>query len=283
MRVRVPPRAPLFMEVPHISSEKQEERHAQEQEDFLIPRHPHEEILESRAIVGKKDLRRMRPESDHVNTVYFVSLDNDGSGIFKPEPNPSGTKTVGKLGMYPERARAAYLISQFFELDIVPPTVIREIDNSVGSLQKYISGGRDFYEFADISQEELLKKLQKQFAALWVFDYMIWNSDRGYGRNIVMGADKVYAIDNDYSFTGNPDLGQFESFLHTPLPPRFVEKMSDFGKNKNTQDSFKKVLEELLPSEWVEACLRRILFLSQELDQNSGVVGKLNTWYPKTE
>jgi len=183
------------MEALHTSFEKREERPAQKQEDFSIPKHPHEEILESRTIVGKRDLRKMRPESIHTNAVYFVSLEDDGSGIFKPKLGRNVNKATEELGIYPKRARAAYLISQFFGLDIVPPTVVREIDDTIGSLQKYVSGGRDFYEFADISQEELLKKLQKQFAALWVFDYIIWNSDRGSGRNIIISADKVHAID----------------------------------------------------------------------------------------
>ncbi|MEK7498750.1 MAG: hypothetical protein AAB611_02750 [Patescibacteria group bacterium] len=273
------------MEALHTSSEKQKEQHIQRQDDFSIPRNSHEEILESRAIVEKRDLRKMRPESVHTNAVYFVSLDNDGSGIFKPKLDRDAAKATEELGIYPKRARAAYLISSFFELDIVPPTVIREIDNRIGSLQKYISGGRDFYEFADISQEELLKKLQRQFAALWLFDYIIWNSDREFGRNIIISADKVHAIDNDYSFIEDREPGQFESFLYTPLPPppRFVEKISDFAKNKKAQDSLRKALEELLPSDWVEACIERILFLSQELEQNSGVVSKLDTWYPKTK
>jgi len=269
------------MEALHTSFEKREERPAQRQEDFSIPKNPHEEILESRAIVGKRDLRKMRPESTHVNEVYFVSFDNDGSGIFKPKPGRDAVKATEELGIYPKRARAAYLISQFFELDIVPPTVIREIDNKLGSLQKYVGGGRDFYEFADLSQEELLKKLQKQFAALWVFDYIIWNSDRGSGRNIIISTDKVHAIDNDFSFVGGKKLGQFESFLYTPLPDRFVEKISEFGKNKKAQDSLREVLRQLLPNEWVDACISRILFLSQEFEQNNGVVSKLDTWQPE--
>ena len=80
------------MEVLHTFFEKQKEQHIQKQDDFSIPRHPHEEILESRAIVEKRDLRKMRPESTHINDVFFVSLDirlfpKDGAGFLEQLPN----------------------------------------------------------------------------------------------------------------------------------------------------------------------------------------------------
>lgn len=173
-------------------------------------------------ILGSID--EMLPEiSAHANVVELVNLlssgdntataevrpvmiDDEGvpmAGIFKPfdGENEEMRRKSGLPNFY-EREEAAYLISEHFDLDLVPPTVVREIDGRLGSLQLFMSSrGYSTVDEGALSDEEWTKiSTSPDFVTMGLLDAIIANPDRHENNYLVSkgGADptKLVAIDH---------------------------------------------------------------------------------------
>lgn len=87
----------------------------------------------------------------------------------------------------------AYQIDQLFHFNLVPATVLRNVDGKLSSLQLFVEGLEEAYsrgmDRKDVPQEIL------------VFDYLTYNFDR-HSQNWMYfpGSDHPVAIDNDQSF-----------------------------------------------------------------------------------
>src|SRR3989344_6535983 len=106
-------------------------------------------------------------------SAQFVSLKEDGGGVFKPYSDYEGAKKE----MFILRERAAYLINLFLEFDIVPPTVIRDVDNTTGSFQEFITDAETVYELSEQERSAVGDQLFK----MYIFDEIINNDDRNAG------------------------------------------------------------------------------------------------------
>ena len=69
------------------------------------------------------------------NQTLYIKLKNDGSVVFKPKDGEA--EMLAHLEQY-KRERAAYLVDRFMGLNLIPATVIREIDGKIGSAQEFI-------------------------------------------------------------------------------------------------------------------------------------------------
>jgi len=148
----------------------------------------HEEKL-----LSKNECIRSKKLKGSANDVFLVSLDNAGSAIFKPS---SGERVTIEGSGY-KRECAAYFVDRFFGINLVPPTVLREINGEIGSLQRFIVGARTGYErredenYSAYSEEEMIR--------MRIFDYIISNNDRG-GANYIVKNKRLYAIDHGLAF-----------------------------------------------------------------------------------
>ena len=97
---------------------------------------------------------------------------------------------------------AAYELDKLLELDLVPPTVGRRIDDRDGSLQMWVEGA-----FSEIDRQE--KRLLPHDSGRWsqniykvhLLNQLIYNSDTRNGHNLLYDPDfRVYAIDHSRSF-----------------------------------------------------------------------------------
>lgn len=126
-----------------------------------------------------------------VNTTEFV-LVQTGSGeelvcVFKPlsGENSNVKKELGISQFYP-RECAAYMISEHFGFDIVPPTVIREIDGRIGSLQLFLDHNMyrdlDSINRNDNDAEEKIEEIKKgrDYGLMALLDWVSANNDRKY-------------------------------------------------------------------------------------------------------
>lgn len=220
-------------------------------ERYLSPL-PMEEILSKRKTTDKLELR----DSGFCNQVEVVKLKDDGSGLFKPASGEQTLRDNVERGTYYKRERASYLVDRFLDLGLVPPTVIREINGEVGSVQQFIPDTENF------RHRPTNKKTERQLKILWVFDIIIYNSDR-HGDNLIIDSnDKIYAIDNGLTF-GADRLRTHTQFYDHILPDTLIEKLSDFLVNDDAQRILKELLIELLPENEVEAFLKRLKYVGQ--------------------
>ena len=158
-------------------------------------------------------------------------------GLFKPfdeEPfainNPTRGAKITYLGDRKMRAGvrvgeaahnevAAFRVDRFFGFGIVPKTYYASFTHHVffgmrdgsfqsfgapkkkyGSFQEYIEG---FVPFYSLAASEIPKIPQDEYQTLLFFDLLIGNSDR-HLNNLLIGDEKIAAIDHGYSFPDRP-------------------------------------------------------------------------------
>ncbi len=231
---------------------------------------PEETLLESR------EKSKSTPLGGGVNQTEFIELRDDGSGVFKSKKGENINLREGiEAGTYFKRERAAYLVSRFLGFDLVPPTVIRELDGEIGSFQQFVTDTKNWYEVLD--SKKLL--LESQLIAMWIFDYIVWNSDR-HGGNFLVKEDKIYAIDHGLCF-GNAHPYKFQEFFDTPVPKEIIEKLASFASWEEGVDILRDLLEELLEKQEVSACIARIKNITGLLQEKESIhYGALN-FFPK--
>ena len=128
-----------------------------------------EEFLESAEIVSVEDLGSGRNQPKRVTLRKGVQTHR---AIWKPIQR--GRQEWGWESYQAEVA--AYELDRLLELDMVPPTVIREIDDERGSLQLWVEGSHlyeDVQEQAPQSDE-----WNRQLSRMRLFDSCIGNGDR---------------------------------------------------------------------------------------------------------
>jgi hypothetical protein len=141
---------------------------------------PHENKLE---LVGMKNAG--------ANTAEYVVVQTAGGDelvcVFKPQSgeNQAVKKELGIPKFYP-RECAAYMISEHFGFDIVPPTVVREIDGRIGSLQLFLDHNMyrdlDSINRNDNDAEEKVEEMKRgrDYGLMALLDWVSANNDRKY-------------------------------------------------------------------------------------------------------
>lgn len=114
------------------------------------------------------------------------------------------------------REIAAYLLSQAMEINMVPPTVLREGPLGEGSLQHFIDADVEQHYFTIFEQRE---DLHDQLRAMCVFDIVANNTDRKAGHCLLGLDDKVWGIDHGVCFAADFKLRTvIWEFGGEPLP-----------------------------------------------------------------
>ena len=215
-----------------------------------------EEILEMREKASSKDIIggcSSRP--------VFVEFKDDGAGIFKLSSREEKLEHVGNY----KKERAAYLADRFLGFGLVPPTVIREIDGEIGSVQEFVPDAKtaaEAYLTPAEGKEPTLTKEQKQslkseLFKLWFFDYLLYNRDR-HGGNLLVKENKIYAIDNGWTFRKNDFYWPFCRFFDTPIPQEVKDAFERFYSWKEGKEILRDLLLELLDKDEVDCFFKRV-------------------------
>ncbi|MBU1131913.1 hypothetical protein KKC32_01515 [Patescibacteria group bacterium] len=221
-----------------------------------------EKILETREVIKEMAL------DGGANKSVCIRLKDDGDAIFKPKSGEKIKLRSGiEAGSYFQRERAAYLVSKYMGFDFVPPTVIREVGNEIGSSQEFIADAQLYTErvkqisFAldfdyDVADEYLYSQMEGQFIKLWVYDIVIFNSDR-HGNNFLIKDNKIVPIDHGLSM-GDSGLKTYYSCYDEPIPADVQDLLEKFSESTERQSQLKQELLEILPEELVAKCFARI-------------------------
>ncbi len=145
-------------------------------------------------IVELVELETLIAGSNAKNEVKPIFFDNSGGehifGIFKPvDGEDPYVKEQYKVNVFAPREALAYTLSEHFGFDLVPPTVLREIDGRLGSIQLYLP--HEHYQTIDWVEK---KSQQSHFdfargsidwEIMAAFDYIIANPDR-HAKNVMV-------------------------------------------------------------------------------------------------
>ncbi len=223
---------------------------------------PKEIDLERRLISGSSEL------NGGCNKSEIIELKDDGRAIFKPKEGEKqfDWKKV-KAGTYYLRERAAYLVDRFLDLDLVPPTVIREVGGDLGSCQEFVPDAKPGWSASN--EEKRNSRQQRTLMAL--FDCLTFNSDR-HCNNFLIKSSSVIAIDNGMTFE-HDKLRQEAIFditaedLQSEVVKQFKEKLKLFIESKNNSKLLKELLGELISSREIKAFFSRCHILLAKIDK----------------
>ncbi len=215
------------------------------------------------AVLSDRDLRELLAEGEILNWRFLgrgttrprlLELKKNGysqRGIFK------SVEKVGDDGVTPidryQHEMAAYRLDRAIGLDMVPVTVLRNVDGLDGSLQEWVEGAVD-REAAEAYELRLFDSegARLQLSRGAVFDLLIGNPDRKPGDilSLVRG-DKLYLIDHSKAFSVSTDVewqvGQAES-----VDAEFLQAIGKLDRSLLIQE-----LSELISEAQIDALLAR--------------------------
>lgn len=189
-----------------------------------------EEFLKTAAIVSEYQMK----ESEGVTRPWVLTLEKDGithRAIWKD--------ISGRVKGYQESWKAeiaAYRLSKFLGLNMVPPTVEKERAGKTGSCQFWAESWKDYFTIANEELQPPPSGVTTFLRALCLqraFDNLIANADR-HGKNYLVTEDwRIILIDHSRAFRKGPEwTAQLiydennrvsRKFIMDQLPRRFVE------------------------------------------------------------
>lgn len=158
-------------------------------------------------------------------------------------------------GSLAQREMAAYIVSEELGFGTVPPTVWREdAPKGSGVVQKYVEGDT-LYEAVGRKrtkrgQAKLLRNYKKPLVIMAAFDDIIGNPDRNGGGVIIGPEGKLWAVDNNWSFSRFP-LGVKEPEVHgryrgKMIDRHFCERLMSFHEDEERKQRLREKLQPFL-------------------------------------
>jgi hypothetical protein len=209
-----------------------------------------ERFLRTAEVVSREDVGAGSTEPQR------VTLRDDGEthrAIFKTVSGDPGTAADGPAAHY-EHEVAAYRVARLLGLELVPPTVLREIDGQRGSLQLWVEGAlSEEGRLAEDLEAPDPEAYEFQGARMHVFDALIHNHERN-PSNILITTDdwRLHLIDHARSFGSRcsrpPDLREVPIAVDDELARRL---------SALDRETLSRELGDLLSDAEIDALLAR--------------------------
>ena len=195
------------------------------------------------------------------NYTFLVELCQDnthGYGVYKPEAGEAPLWDF-PLGLY-RRECATYVLSRLLGWPMVPPTVRREGELGVGSLQLYVP---------PVEESNYYVLLQERSADLFrmaVFDIVANNADRKAGHCFEAKSGGVWGIDHGLTFHVEHKLRTvIWEFGGQQIPKTLLDNLRGLAEQLQTAGSNAVAeLEEWITHREMQALSRRVDLLLQD-------------------
>lgn len=212
-------------------------------------------MSEFSSFLSEGDIKVTHRLVDASNATLLGEIEGFGQVIYKPiaGERPLWDFAEGTLAY---REVAAFLLSDFLGLHLVPETVLRDGPFGLGAVQKWI----------DINQEiDLISFAQGQESALRslaFFDVMINNTDRKFGHILPTKSGAVFGCDHGVTFHVEDKLRTvLWQFANQPLTSDEIELLEEALKK---EEEIVKLLSDLLSAQELKALFLRIVNLKLE-------------------
>jgi len=141
------------------------------------------------------DCRPVWYSSNYVYIAQMCAGDQQFGAIYKPYKGERALWDFPDGHLYKHEA-AAYEFSRLLGWDFVPPTVIRDGPEGVGSLQVYVAHDPEVHFFVQRERRELVPQLMRMCA----FDAVTNNADRKGGHCLLDEHGRIWGIDHGLCF-----------------------------------------------------------------------------------
>lgn len=150
--------------------------------------------------------------------------------------------------------RAAYLLDRELGMNMVPPSVIRRIENEPGTLVAWVEDAVDEnHRVAESLKPEPSTRLTRQTDIMRMFDALIYNTDRNRGNMLYTLENwKLYLIDHSRAFRNIKKLPKNFDQRVISLPRKMHERLQGLDEK-----SLREVMDGLLSHVQVKALLAR--------------------------
>ena len=184
-----------------------------------------------------------------------VDVGEDGLlAVYKPRKGetplwdfPDGTLCL--------REWAAYLVSRDLGWHIIPPTILRNGDHGVGSVQLFIDNDPNQHFFTFRDDPNVMDDLRK----IAIFDLIANNADRKSGHCLRDKTGKVWAIDHGITFNSDYKLRTvIWDFAGEPIPDELLSNLQDLRTALSAKAGLSKTLCQLLDEAEMRAFLKRL-------------------------
>ncbi len=174
------------------------------------------------------------------NYTFGVALENaDGRAqlaIYKPRAGEAPLYDFPDGTLY-KRELASYLLSRHLGWEIVPPTVVRDGPNGVGSVQLYVEPAAD-----EVDPQRFWGRCEPEIEKMVLFDHVANNADRKIGHCLRDVRGKVWGIDHGLTFHRQPKLRTvLWQYVGQPVSPELLDDL------RRLQDTRPAVEDELGP------------------------------------
>lgn len=191
------------------------------------------------------------------NYVYLVTLCAGGgqelAAIYKPEAGetPLWDFPMGTLYL---REAAAYEFAKLLNWPFVPPTVIREGPQGIGSLQLYIQHDRRAHYFEQREVPALVPQLRR----IAVFDFVANNADRKGGHFLLDTTGRVWGIDHGLCFHTDYKMRTVAwDWAEEPIPDEWLRDVARVAGLLEQADPRTSALQALLSPREIERTVER--------------------------
>lgn len=198
-----------------------------------------------------------RPVWYSSNYVYLAQLcadDQQFGAIYKPHKGESPLWDFPDGHLYRHEA-AAYEFAKLLGWDFVPPTVVRDGPQGVGSVQLYVNHDPEEHFFVQRDREALVPQLMRMCA----FDAAVNNADRKGGHCLLDERGRIWGIDHGLCF--HP-AGKLRSVIWDwagdAVPKPFLEDLEAAGHEIANETSEAAPVLALLHEHEAVALLGRI-------------------------
>ena len=203
---------------------------------------------------GELEILGLLPRSSNY-TFLVRATGEDGDqalGVYKPQRGEM------PLWDFPEgtlcrREVAAYVVARALGWPNVPPTILRDGPEGLGSVQTFVTFDPEEHYFT------LQERFVEDFRAVAAFDLVVNNADRK-GGHCLLGEDgRIWLIDHGVCFSAEPKLRTvIWEYMDEPIPPSLLAGIERLGIALDEGGPERDELGALLNEEELLALRRRI-------------------------
>ncbi|GAB4328135.1 MAG: SCO1664 family protein [Dehalococcoidia bacterium] len=191
------------------------------------------------------------------NYVYLATLCADGgqqlAAIYKPEAGETPLWDF-PMGTLYRREVAAYELAKLLGWFFVPPTVVREGPQGVGSVQLFVHHDRRAHYFEQRDIPGLVPQLQR----IAVFDFVANNADRKGGHFLLDTAGRIWGIDHGLCFHTDYKMRTVAwDWAEEPIPDEWLDDVARVADLLERHDDLTAPFRSLLSAREVDGTIER--------------------------